>query len=271
MALQKFTDAAGREAWLDTSTNMVYTGGGKTPTYYTKDAWNQRQVKKYGSSSGGGSSSSESFATSLVDSSKKQIEEQTSYVEKYLKKNPFAFDEALAKESATAEYQPYYSELLSDYLKGVELQKGSIASEKKLQTELQKYQEGTTSREYAKAVSKAEEGFAGSGLFFSGIKERATGELGVENQATKETQAAQNEATNYGLTNREQTLDLGAEQKKRDIVRQQEEAIQEGILTRQSEAEKAYYEPLVSSYMRKYPTASTGVLSGYLPSEYLRY
>lgn len=46
--MQKFTDAAGREAWLDPNTGMVYTEGGKNPTHYTLDAWNERQLKKYG-------------------------------------------------------------------------------------------------------------------------------------------------------------------------------------------------------------------------------
>lgn len=47
MALQKFTDAAGREAWIDPASNKVYTEGGTKDTYYTLDAWNQRQAKKY--------------------------------------------------------------------------------------------------------------------------------------------------------------------------------------------------------------------------------
>lgn len=47
MALTKFTDAAGREAWKDTS-GKVFTEGGKRDTFYNVDQWNQRQTQKYG-------------------------------------------------------------------------------------------------------------------------------------------------------------------------------------------------------------------------------
>lgn len=56
--LQKITDAAGREAYLDPKTNMVYTEGGRNNTNYTLDAWNQRQLNKYGAPKSSSSSSS---------------------------------------------------------------------------------------------------------------------------------------------------------------------------------------------------------------------
>lgn len=56
MALTKFTDSAGREAYKDAS-GRVYTEGGKRDTYYNVDQWNARQASK---SSGGGSSSKSS-------------------------------------------------------------------------------------------------------------------------------------------------------------------------------------------------------------------
>jgi hypothetical protein len=37
-----------------------------------------------------------------------------------------------------------------------------------------------TSREYEQAIASAEEGFAGSGMFFSGIKDRTGGLLNIE-------------------------------------------------------------------------------------------
>jgi len=49
MALTKFTDAAGREAWKDDK-GMVFTVGGSNPTYYNVADWNTRQAKKYNTS-----------------------------------------------------------------------------------------------------------------------------------------------------------------------------------------------------------------------------
>lgn len=47
MALSKFTDSAGREAYKD-ERGQVFTEGGKTSTGYNESAWNQRQQNKYG-------------------------------------------------------------------------------------------------------------------------------------------------------------------------------------------------------------------------------
>lgn len=64
MALQKFTDAAGREAYLDPSTQRVFTEGGSRDTFYTLDQWNKRQLDKYGKSSSSSSSSKSSSKSS---------------------------------------------------------------------------------------------------------------------------------------------------------------------------------------------------------------
>uniref|UniRef100_A0A6M3L0L3 Uncharacterized protein n=1 Tax=viral metagenome TaxID=1070528 RepID=A0A6M3L0L3_9ZZZZ len=43
----KFTDSAGRDAWLG-SDGKVYTEGGNRSTGYSQDDWNSRQAEKYG-------------------------------------------------------------------------------------------------------------------------------------------------------------------------------------------------------------------------------
>jgi hypothetical protein len=272
MALTKFQDAAGREAWLDTSTNMVFTEGGKNPTNYTKDAWNARQIKKYGAGGTKATSVAEKTANDILSASKKAIEEQTSYLSKYVKKNPFAFDEALAESSAKAEYEPYYTELLQDYVKGIDLSKETVQTERKLQQELQSYETGKRSREYTQAVAQAEEGFAGSGLFFSGIKNRALGTQEVEKQAGDKYLQAGYSAKEAGFQNTENSLALQGENKQRDLARQQEEAVQAGILTRQNEQSKSYYNTLIQDYSRKFAgNTSSSALSGYVPQDFLRY
>lgn len=270
MALTKYKDAAGRDAWLDTSTNMVYTEGGKNPTNYNKSDWDARQIKKYGS----GGSKSDSIASTKVNEIMSAItpaiKEQTDYLSKYVKKNPFVFDETLATASAKAEYEPYYTELLQDYIKGVDLSKQTVQTERKLQQELQTYETGKRSREYTQAVAKAEEGFAGSGMFFSGIKNRALGEKEVEQQAGNEYLKAGYTAKEEGFQNVEARLGLAQEQKQRDLQREQEAAVQSGILTRKEEAAKPYWSNVIMDYTRKFPT-STNVLGGYVPQQYLSY
>jgi hypothetical protein len=272
MALTKYKDAAGRDAWLDTSTNMVFTEGGGNPTFYNKQDWDARQIKKYGS----GGTKSDSMADTKVNEIMKaitpSIKEQSSYLSKYVKKNPFVFDEALAEKSAKAEYEPYYTELLQDYIKGIDLSKQTIQTEKKLQAELQTYETGKRSREYTQAIAKAEEGFAGAGLFFSGIKNRALGEQDVEKQAGDEYLKAGYTAKAEGFSTQTQALDLQQQQKQRDLEREQEASIEGGILQRKEEAAKPYWSNVIMDYARKFPTSSgNSVLAGYVPSEYMRY
>lgn len=273
MALQKFTDAAGREAYVDTASNMVYTEGGKNPTYYTKDAWNQRQVKKYGTSNinASGGSTSKSVTDMLAEITKKTAAEETKFTSSYLKKNPFAFDENLARQSATAEYDPYYNEILSDYVSDVNTQKGTIQDQQALTQKMKEYDLGAKSREYAKAVTKTEEGYVGSGLYFSGQKERDLGSMEVENQAQTQNVLDQYGYKEKGYQTQLGTLDTQAERKARDVEREKKASVEAGIATRQGEAEKSYYNTLLSNYYRQFPTSSGGALKGYLPDEYLRY
>jgi len=262
--MRKFIDAAGREAYVDQN-GMVFTQGGKNPTYYNVDSWNQRQVKKYGEPK------KQTVEEMLSEITKKTAKEEKKYVSEYLKKNPFAFDENLARQSSTAEYDPYYSEILNDYLSDVETKRSSVQDQKKLAEEMYKYDVGAKSREYANAVSQTEEGFAGSGLYFSGAKERALGTQEIENQDATGQAKSQFEYGQTQLGRQETALDTEAQRKERDVGRDKTAAIESGVLQRQGEAQKAYYSPLVSSYYRRFPSSSGGALSGYLPEEYLRY
>lgn len=262
--MKKITDAAGREAYIDDN-GMVFTEGGKNPTYYSLDAWNERQIKKYGKPQ------EKTVEQMLGEITKKTAKEEKKYIESYLKKNPFAFDENLARESSTAQYDPYYSEILNDYLSDIETKRSTVQDQKKLAQEMYRYDVGAKSRDYANAVAKTEEGFAGSGLYFSGAKERALGQQEVENKDMTEQDKLQYDygQTQYGR--QETALDTDAQRKGRDVERDKTAAIESGILQRQGEAQKAYYSPLVSSYYRKFPSSSNSILSGYLPEEYLRY
>ena len=284
MALQKFKDAAGREAWLDTATNKVYTEGGTRDTFYTLDAWNQRQLKKYGAPSSSSKTSSSSsktstvkvptaqeYAQAIVDTQNKQIQKEVSFIKDYLSKNPFAFDELLAKQSATAEYEPYYTELLNDYIEDIDVKRATVEDDRRLSEYLSERSAEKTSRDYEQAIASAEEGFAGSGMFFSGIKDRTGGLLGIEKTGELADIATKEDYAQKGYERQLGVLDTSEARQRRDIQREQDTAIAGGIETRRGEAMKQYYTPLTQSYYRQFPTSSGGVMKGYMPESYLMY
>lgn len=228
----------------------------------------QEYVNKGGTAQGAGGASG-SFVDNLMDSIKKDVERQTSFLDKYTKNNPFAFDEALAKQSATAEYSPYYTELLDDYIKGVDLKRQTIEDDKKLQTELNKYQDEQTSRDFSKALSQVEEGYAGKGLLFSGLKARSEGELGVEKVTGQERTGAVRENQQASFQRQDQAINQDLSNYQRDVGREQEAAIEGGIQQRYGEAQTQYNTPLIQSYNRQF--GGGNLLQGYLVPDFLRY
>lgn len=226
--------------------------------------WNEYM----GGSSGGNVAGD--FATQLIAAQKQQIEEETKYLKETFTDNPFAFDEALAKKSAKAEYEPYYTELLDDYLSEVGNKRQTIQGEKTLLADLYKIDASDKSREAERAITSAEEGWAGRGLFNSGMRASSTGNIMadyVSGNNRMET-AISGQLKNYDLQN--QALDIEEQKKRRDIGREQEASVEGGILQRKNEQIKAYYEPRLAAYYRKYPSQNN-LLAGYVPADYLRY
>jgi len=256
-----------------------YFGGKDTEAYKKykkgKEAGKWKDLNDYmaqgGTQSGAGGASG-NFADNLLKTIKGDIEEQVGFLDKYTKKNPFAFDEELARKSSTAEYEPYYNELLDDYVSQVDLRRATIEDDKKLQQEFKKYETEKSSRDFNKAISNAEQGFAGKGLFFSGNRARDVGEKSVEKVAGDEMRTAQYKADEAGLDRRSTSLDLESSAKTRDIGREQETAIEGGILQRRGEAITQYNVPLTQTYQRRFPVSgSQNALAGYLVPDYMRY
>jgi hypothetical protein len=218
-----------------------------------------------------GDGSPEQTVNDIMATQKAQIEAETKFLEGYTKDNPFVFDEQLARQSSKAEYEPYYSELLQDYLSGTELKRATIQDETKLLDTMHQIDTGQKSRAYTRAVAQAEEGYNGQGMFFSGIKKRALGAGEVEQKATQEGSQAQYATSKAGLGREETALNLDVAQKQRDIGREQTANIESGILTRKNEAQTQYYTPLIQSYFRQFPSSSGGALQGYVLPDYLRY
>lgn len=199
--------------------------------------------------------SAQQIVDDIIKSQEEQINRETKFLEGYTKDNPFVFDEELARKSSEAEYSPYYTEILDDYLKDIGVNRDSLQSDQKLLATLSNTSAGTAGqaqRAYTRAVAKAQQGFAESGTFYSGTAKRALGEANVERNAVLDQTAT------------------GIMRKERDVSRQETEAVEGGVLQRQEEAMKQYYTPLTQSYYRQFPSDSAGVLAGYVPSSYLR-
>ena len=210
----------------------------------------------------------EEFVSDIFDATEEQRQIDLDYIQEFIVDNPFAFDELLAEESATAQYEPYYSELLEDYLSGVNLQRETIQDERKFLTELNVLKGGESERAYKRAITEATEGFAGEGMFYSGIKKRALGAGEVEYKAGEEKRELGYQAGVGRLGRREEALQLGETTERRDIGRAEEEAIAGGVLTRKGEAERQYWSPIVQGYTR---LSDPYNLSGYGVPDYLQY
>ena len=212
----------------------------------------------------------EQIVADIMEAQQESIDRETKWLEQYQTDNPFAFDEQLAKQSATTQYEPYYTELLEDYLSGMELKKETVQDEKKLLGEINRIQTGEATRAYERAVSQAEEGFAGQGMFYSGIKKKSLGEREVEYGAQEGERVERYGVAERGLER--QTTALGLEEgvKRKQLEREQQEAVEGGVLQRRGEAMTQHYTPFLQAYKRQFPTGAGGI-EGYLPETFLRY
>jgi len=205
------------------------------------------------SSSGGGSStnttsSSGSSAQDIVNSAVSAFTSLVKKVPSYESVNPFAFDEELAKANATSEYSPYYSRLLSDYTQNVERTKSRSAEDLKTTLDQlsagKEYYTGVQRRALDTATRSTNEGYAGNGLFFSGVRERDIKELQTESGARvgdyMDTYKYNTGQAELGNTRTIENQDTALSQYSRDNTEAQKAAIAENVLQRKNEALTEY-------------------------------
>ena len=205
----------------------------------------QEKVRAAG---GGATGGSEVKYPSVEDYIKAVTELLPKPKEDYETVHPFSFDETLARLASEAEYTPYYSELLGDYLKQVQTTRERALTDKtRALTELEAAKESYMKTEginWQKLLKDTEQGFATRGLWWSGEREKGVGEK-TELRGT----ALENylRGVGYQRTGLETTAtrtleDLAREeaQRKRDVVRQQEEAITGGVQQRKREVLEEY-------------------------------
>lgn len=209
-----------------------------------------------GAGKGGGySSGADSILSSAVNSFLPLVQNVKPYA-------PFSFDEALAKEASTAEYAPYYKELLTDYTSNVERTKSRSAEDLKSTLEQlsagKEYYTGVQRRALDTATRNTNEGYAGNGLFFSGVRQRDVKELQTENEAavgnylgTYKYNVGQAETGNKRTI---ENQDTALAQYKRDTGREETYAIKGGVLQRKNEALQEYNIKKTNYYENAYGT-----------------
>jgi hypothetical protein len=168
--------------------------------------------------------------------------------EEYLKANPFYFDEQAARDVSTAEFSPYYDELLSDYLGEIKLtsekNRGDV---NRILADLDKQKEvfmRDNAQNFEKMIRGIKEGYSGKGLYFSGNNVRDQKETEAQNTNVLEgylntygSKTGQARAEDeYSQTQ----LSTQAQQRARDLTRDKTASIYGGVNTQKNEAIDEY-------------------------------
>jgi hypothetical protein len=196
----------------------------------------------------GGSGSSGSSVDDLLNSYSSAVSDMIKPLTPYSEVNPFSFDEALATQSATAEYDPYYKQLLSDYTS--QTQTTLSRSQQDLQTTLKnlaagkEYYTGEQRRALDASIKSTNEGYAGRGLFESGAKTQDLNKINTEYAATtgeynREYLANVDTATT-GQQRTQQDINTATSNYTRDLNQSEQTAIAGQVQTLKSEALSEY-------------------------------
>ena len=217
---------------------------GKNQRWWTGGIWTDGSDPTGGGSSGSAGGGADNILQNSINSITSMVKKVTPYEQT----NPFAFDEALARKAADAEYSPYYAELLSDYTSTVERKKSRSSEDLSSTLEQlnagKEYYTGAERRALDKAERQTNEGYAGKGLFLSGVRKRDLNELETESKARTENYLG---SYNYnvgqqklGDTRTKEDLTTALSQYSRDTEREKKYAIESGVLTRRGEALDEY-------------------------------
>ena len=168
--------------------------------------------------------------------------------EEYMSANPFYFDEQSAREVSTAEFSPYYDELLSDYLGEVKLtSEKNRGDATRILADLDKQKEiflQNNGQEFEKTIRGIKEGYSNKGTYFSGFNNRDQSEASTTN-----TNKLEGYLSTYGKTKAQTTADdsytqsilsTNAANKARDLGREKTTAIYGGMNTQKDEAIDEY-------------------------------
>jgi len=203
--------------------------------------------------SSGGSSSVNDLIKSYTDS----VTSMVNPLKPYSEVNPFSFDEALAEQSATAEYDPYYKQLLSDYTQQTQRTLSRSAEDTKTTLENlaagKEYYTGEQRRALDASIKSTNEGYAGRGLFESGAKKDDLNKINTEYAATtgeyNREYLANVQQAQTGQQRTAEDVNTASDQYTRDVGQQEKTAIAGQVQQLKSEAlaeyqagEQTYYQ-----------------------------
>lgn len=157
------------------------------PTQTTSKS-NNKITTDITSTSNTSSSNNQSTVDIITNSFKKWQDEIAARGKQFDERNPFAFDTVLAdkRKEVSSRLDPYYTQTLDDYVRGVTIKKTrSLEDENKVLSELSQDVNTYVGRQkdiLSEAVDRSREGLADSGLLTSGAGLREEGKLTSKSQ-----------------------------------------------------------------------------------------
>jgi len=119
------------------------------------------------------------FINALVEPILEELGEFEQRVKDFGLEGPFAFDEALAREASKEIVDPYYDQLLNEFVSGIEMRRQQGATEEKellgALSKSKEYESGNLRRQIENAIDSTEKGYELSGLYQSGERRSAVG------------------------------------------------------------------------------------------------
>jgi hypothetical protein len=214
-------------------------------------------TSQYNPSSGGGKVTADSMLSTAADSFRKMISEYEAKGKEFDSKNPFVFSDVLneKRKEVGARLDPYYTQLLDDFVKGINVKRSrSVEDEKSILNEITADTDTFTGRQKRltdEALGSAAEGFADSGMFFSGKRLKKEGDINVVSRDTTDDfltgQGRKQDASNLRGSRTLEDLKTSQDLGQRDInqektFRIESEGLKEAELARaQREFEKNQY------------------------------
>lgn len=194
----------------------------------------------------GQGSTTDRMISTATDIYSKAFDEYTRKYKEFDAKNPFDWNKILENEraKATQRLDPYYTQTLNDYLRGVNLKRQrSTEDERTILQELQAdvdYYTGETKQKLTDAIEKSRNGYADAGLLGSGQAYRSEGQLQAAagnnlnrylTEAERSKQKTQLETQRFN-----QDLTLEEQMKKRDLAQEKSYNIESQALTGRQQA-----------------------------------
>lgn len=196
----------------------------------------------------GGGNTAEDLLKSFMDPIMKEYHDYEKRQVEFDTENPWAFDEAQARESSREIVDPYYDQLLSEFIEGVSLQrKQGVTQERQLLESLSRekeYETGEFRQKVEDAINTTEQGFEQRGLFASGLRETATGKIEAErNIRERRANELYGERETGIKTDTRSLLDrlgLGEGIRRRELATGRREEVETGVEKRRRESEQQH-------------------------------